>query len=95
MNWVVSSAGIQRMAPDSLLGRTTAIDLLLATTAMALGALLGAIAVDMTGHPPAAGWVGLGLGVTTWLLVNLPTRNGAPVVTVLAVGDAGDRAATR
>lgn len=82
MNWVVSTAGIQRVAPDALLGRTTAIDLLLATTAMATGALAGAFAIEATGSAAAAGWVGLGLGVGSWLVVN--TTSGAPRPTLRA-----------
>lgn len=79
-NWVLSTASIQRGAADHLLGRLTAIDSLLMTTAMAIGAVLGALAVDATNSAPVAGWLGLALGVTAWLGARLLARRGQATI---------------
>jgi hypothetical protein len=41
---------------------------------MAIGAVLAALAVDATGNPSIAGWLGLALGVTAWFGVALLAR---------------------
>lgn len=76
-NWVLSSAEIQRLAPDRFLGRLSAIDLLLHTASMCGAALAGAALVDKTGIPAAAAWLALALGVPMWLGIGWALRRHA------------------
>lgn len=68
INWVQSTAAIQRDANDALLGRLSALDRLLATGGLAVGALIGAAVVDFTGAPPIAGGAAVVLGLLFHLL---------------------------
>jgi MFS family permease len=65
-NWVLSSAAIQRLSPESFVGRLSAIDNLAWTTAMCLAALGGAALVDRTGAHGASAWLGLAVGAGAW-----------------------------
>jgi MFS family permease len=66
-NWVLSSAAIQRLSPESYVGRLSAIDNLAWTTAMCLAALGGAALVDRTGVHGASAWLGLAVGAGAWI----------------------------
>jgi MFS family permease len=63
-NWVLSSAELQRLAPDALVGRLAAIDDLGATVGLVLGGLAGGALAEATGSVAPAAWIGLALGVT-------------------------------
>jgi predicted MFS family arabinose efflux permease len=69
INWVLSTAAIQRDADDDVLGRVSSLDQLLATAGLGLGALVGALAVDVTAQPMAAGVVTILSGTVALLLV--------------------------
>jgi MFS family permease len=61
-NWVLSSADIQRLAPDRFMGRLAAIDDLGVTLGQVAGALAGGAVADAAGLPAASAWVALVLG---------------------------------
>jgi predicted MFS family arabinose efflux permease len=62
-NWVLSSADVQRLAPDRFVGRLAAVDDLAVTLGQVVGALAGGAVADAAGLPAAAAWVSLGLGM--------------------------------
>lgn len=72
-NWTVSTAELQRQAPDQYLGRLSAIDGMLFSLGMSISALIGAISVDMGGVAALAGWIPLGLGIGGWMITQLIT----------------------
>lgn len=61
-NWVLSHVGIQRHASDRVIGRLAAFDELLASVAMAAGAVIGALVVERASLAAAA-LTGVGLGL--------------------------------
>ena len=71
-NWVVSATDIQRQAPDQMMGRMGALDVLFSTLGMSIGALAGAWLVDLTGMARSAALVGLLLGLSAWGLPRRP-----------------------
>ena len=77
-NWVWSTAAIQRLTPDAWQGRMGAVDVLVSTLAMALGALLGGLLVDFTLRSGDAALAGLGLALGVWLLIRLLATPLAP-----------------
>lgn len=63
-NWVWTTTAMQRLAPDALRGRIGAVDVLLSTFGMALGAVVGGLVVDWTARPGDAALAGAVLGLT-------------------------------
>lgn len=70
-NWMLSSAELQRRAPDAAIGRLSGLDMLSVELAFGLAALAGGAAVDATGMPAVAGVLAVALGGTCWLGVRL------------------------
>jgi len=68
-NWVISSAAIQRLAPDAILGRASALDFGTMTAMSCTGALGGAWLVDATGVASLAAWGPLAAGLGLWALL--------------------------
>jgi MFS family permease len=82
-NWVMSSAEIQRVTPNHVLGRVTALDFLLMSSSQVIAVLLAAVMIDMTDAPQSGIWVSVGIGLCVWLLLialysrspTIPTAN--------------------
>jgi hypothetical protein len=68
-NWMISSAELQRLAPDEAVGRLSGFDMLMVEGLFGASALIGALAVEASGEPAAAAWSTLGLAVLLLLLV--------------------------
>jgi hypothetical protein len=79
----MSSAEIQRVTPNHVLGRVTALDFLLMSSSQVIAVLLAAVMIDMTSSPQSGIWVSVGLGFCVWLLLSrlygrsptIPTAN--------------------
>lgn len=65
-NWVLSSSDIQRLSPDHVVGRLSAIDNLALTVGVCATALGGAVVVERLGQDAVSAWLGLGTGVLAW-----------------------------
>lgn len=65
-NWVLSSEGLQRLAPDAMMGRLASVDELATTTSAVLGALLAAEIIERTGSIGAAAMVASAIGGAMW-----------------------------
>ena len=76
-NWVIASAGLQRLVPDRFVGRLASVDDLATTAAMISGALLAAEIVERSGSTVATGWVGAAIGAAMWLWLFRPEREPA------------------
>jgi hypothetical protein len=88
-NWVLSSAEVQRLSPESFVGRLSAIDNLAWTTAMCLAALGGAALVDRTGAHATSAWLGLSAGLGAWIGVRwVVGRRAAAAPAVAALDEA-------
>lgn len=72
-NWMLSSAEIQRRAPDEAVGRLSGLDMLAVEGAFALSALAGGALIDATHRAPTAAGVGIGAGLLCWLVVRAVT----------------------
>ncbi len=85
-NWVLATAGIQRLSPDHSVGRLSAIDGLGWTGAMCLAAVAGGALVDATGSHASSAWLGLGLGIAFYAaLRRVVRRRPAPAPARAAV----------
>ncbi len=76
-NWVLSSSAIQRLAPDSHIGRLASLDELGASISVIAGAALGAVVLDQAGAIAAA-WAGAIGGALAWMW--LATRGASVAV---------------
>lgn len=72
-NWVITNATQQRLAPDAMLGRASALDTAAFTALSCSGAVGGAWLADATGFAAAAAWGPLALGVVLWAGLRLWT----------------------
>ncbi|MRG93645.1 MFS transporter [Polyangium spumosum] len=84
-NWVLTSASLQRLAPDVMIGRLSSIDDLSTTTTMVVGALLAALLVEASFSLVAIGAMGAAVGLVSWIALSLrraeaPLSSGAPGV---------------
>ncbi len=70
-NWVLTSARRQLRIEDAFQGRAAAIDALSMTVAQSLSALFGALLAEWLREPRAAAWLGVGLGMTSWVALQL------------------------
>jgi predicted MFS family arabinose efflux permease len=61
-NWVLSSADVQRLAPDAYIGRLAAVDDLGATLGMVAGGFVGGAIAEASGSTAPAAWGGIALG---------------------------------
>lgn len=66
-NWVLSSAAIQRLSPDTHIGRLASLDELSNTCAMIAGAFVAAAVLDATERVTAAALIGVLAGALSWL----------------------------
>ena len=76
-NWMLSSAEIQRRAPDAAIGRLSGLDLLSVELAFGGSALLGGLVVEALGVPGSAAVVGVLLGLALWVAVEWAARRTA------------------
>lgn len=74
-NWVVSSAELQRRAPDAAIGRLSGLDMLLVELSFAGSAVVGGLAIEATGVAGTGAALGIGLGATAWVALHLLTRS--------------------
>ena len=74
MRWVLSSAEVQRLSPDRMIGRLAAVDDLGSTVGMVIGGLAGGALAEATGSAAPAAWIGLALGVAAAALVHGKAR---------------------
>lgn len=74
-NWVVASANLQRLAPDSMIGRLSSIDELWVTACLVLGAVIAALFLEagLTMTQVALAGTGLGMVLFVWLDQRAPT----------------------
>lgn len=74
-NWVLSSANMQRLAPDDMIGRLSSIDELWTTACMVFGAIIAALLLDRGWSMLEVAAIGIGLGtaVFVWLDQRNPT----------------------
>lgn len=79
-NWVLASSELQRRAPREVLGRLSAVDVLLHTGAMSLGALLLGGLVDATGSEALGVAVPVALAVVGYAAASRPSRSGLRAV---------------
>ena len=82
-NWVTATARAQTLTPNHLLGRVGAIDLIGHTLGQCVGGLVGALVADRAHTADAAGWLGLGLGLTAWLALQALVGRRPPVLAAL------------
>jgi MFS family permease len=73
-NWMMSSASLQQQAPDATLGRLSGLDMLLVESSFAASAVLAGLLVEQIDDRSATVWVGVALGVASWLAVRAATR---------------------
>lgn len=66
--WVATTTRIQQVAPDALLGRLAALDMIGFTAPQSLTALLGALAGDALSTPGAAAWLAVALALGAWIV---------------------------
>lgn len=80
-NWVLSSAALQRLAPDRYVGRLSGLDELATTFAMVLGGFLGAAALEAGAGLGAGALLGALAGLGAWVGLSVRGREvaGAPV----------------
>jgi len=76
--WVITSAAQQRLAPDAVLGRASALDFAAFTALSCSGALGGAALADATGTPALAAWGPLALGGVAWAALAAVTWRPQP-----------------
>ena len=74
-NWVLSSANLQRLAPDDMIGRLSSLDELAATACLVLGAFIGALLLEAGLTMPQVALAGTSLGMVlfVWLDQRQPT----------------------
>lgn len=77
-NWVLTSASLQRLAPDAMIGRLSSIDDLATTTTMVVGALLAAFLCQASFSLQAIGATAAGAGLVAWIALSL-RRAEAPL----------------
>lgn len=77
-NWMISSAELQRRAPDAAIGRLSGLDLLAAELSFACSALAGGALVEVFDAPSAAAAVALGMGAVAWAGVQLVSSAEVP-----------------
>ncbi|MDI1435023.1 MFS transporter [Polyangium sorediatum] len=77
-NWVLTSASLQRLAPDAMIGRLSSIDDLTTTTTMAVGALIAALLYQASFSVQAIGAMAAGAGLVVWIALSL-RRTEAPL----------------
>jgi hypothetical protein len=79
-NWVLSSANLQRLAPDEMIGRLASIDELWTTACLVIGAILAAWLLETGLTMPEVATIGTGLGmvVFVWLDQRRPTTSEKP-----------------
>ena len=65
-NWVLSTTALQRHAPESHLGRLSAVDALSMSLGLSLAAIGGGYLVELTGSVSAAVWPTLAVAVIVW-----------------------------
>lgn len=73
-NWMLSSAELQRRAPDAAIGRLSGIDMLAVETSFAGSALLGGAVIEATGRPGMAAVIGVVLGAGGFLVLGAVRR---------------------
>jgi MFS family permease len=74
-NWVLSSAALQRHAPDAMIGRLASIDDLAVTLTMVMGSLVAGALVDRgIAMPLIAAW-GVTAGAVCWALLVRASRH--------------------
>lgn len=66
-NWMLSSAELQRRAPDHAIGRLAGLDMLSVELSFGLAALGAGLLVDATRVPATAAVLAVALGGTSWL----------------------------
>ncbi len=73
-NWVAATSRLQQIAPDRLMGRLASIDFVALTAGESVAALLGAVAGDYFLDAAWASWLGVALGVVSWLALQAVLR---------------------
>jgi predicted MFS family arabinose efflux permease len=73
-NWMISSAELQRRAPDAAIGRLSGLDMLMAELAFALSALAGGATIEAIGSWPAGAALAVGAGAAAWLGIQAAAR---------------------
>ncbi|MCA9538381.1 MAG: MFS transporter [Myxococcales bacterium] len=73
-NWVWTTTGLQRLAPDARLGRLSAIDTLVVGLGATLTCLIGGALSEHLGSVHAGALLGLSLGFAAWLLLGQRSR---------------------
>ncbi len=73
-NWVVSTAQMQRLAEDRVMGRLAATDNLATTLAQVVGALVGGALVAVTSVAAHAVWLGAAVGAISWIALARATE---------------------
>jgi MFS family permease len=68
-NWVVSSAALQRHAPDHMIGRLSSLDNVCVTLLMVLSAVVGGAAIERGARLTVVPASGVALGVLGWVLL--------------------------
>jgi predicted MFS family arabinose efflux permease len=76
-NWVVSSAQMQRHAPDHMIGRLSSLDNLSGTLAMVTGALGGGVSIERGARETVVTAGAVALGVLGWVLLLWLSPNAA------------------
>lgn len=70
-NWMMSSAELQRNAPDEAIGRLSGLDMLCVEGAFAVSALVGGLVVEQTGVERSGIWLGIAAGALLFAGVQL------------------------
>jgi MFS family permease len=76
-NWVLSSAAMQRLSPDQMIGRLSSLDELSGTSAMVASALLGGALIERGSSLITVASLGPALGLLLWAMILLGSRTGA------------------
>ena len=72
-NWMLSSAEIQKRAPDAAIGRLSGLDMLSVEGAFAVSALVGGALIDRYDVPGVAAAFGLVAGAACWVAIRAAT----------------------
>ena len=78
-NWVVTTAKLQAFAPQTLIGRVTALDFSLLSISETIIILVAAMIMDKTGLPSLGVLCTLILAIALWVLLVHAFKNSSPV----------------
>jgi MFS family permease len=80
-NWVLSSANLQRLAPDDMIGRLSSLDELCTTACLVLGAILAAWLLEVGLTMPEVAIIGTGLGMVLFVWLDQRQRAASEELT--------------